>query len=41
MNMYCTKKVEMTEYFRFELIQFVSVMRRIITEEIQKRGEKY
>ena len=39
--MYCIEKVNMPEDFRFVLSQFMLVMRGAITEEIQKRGEKY
>ena len=41
MHMYYTAKVYMTEYYRAELSKRVSVTRRTIEEEIQKRGEKY
>ena len=39
MDMYCTEKVGMPEYFRVELIQLVSVTRKKILEEIQKWGD--
>ena len=39
--MYCTAKVDMPEYFRVGLIQFMSAIRRTIAEEIHKRDEKY
>ena len=39
--MYYTAKMYMPENFRVELGQFISVMRRTIAEEIQKRGENF
>ena len=39
MHMYCTEKVDMTQYFGVESSYLMSVMRRKIAEEIQKRGE--
>ena len=41
MNIYCTENYYMPEYFRVELSQFMSLTRRAIVEEIQKRGENY
>ena len=40
-HIYFTAKLDMPEYFRVELSQFMSVMRRNAVEEIQKRGEKH
>ena len=37
-QMYCTAKVDMPEYFRVELSHFMSEMSRNIAEEIYKRG---
>ena len=41
MNMYINSRVETPDYFRVELSQFLSVIRRNIAEEIYKWGEKY
>ena len=38
MHMYCTAKVDMSEYFRSELIQFMSVMRRAISHDAHISG---
>ena len=41
MCIYRTAKLDMAEDFRLEFSQFMSLMRRNIAEEIQKRGEGY
>ena len=41
MYMYKNSKVNMSEYFRAELSQFVSVMRRTIEKDTQNRFETF
>ena len=41
MHMYLNTKVDMNEYFRSELGQFMSGMRRTIAQEIQNRVTQY
>ena len=40
-HMYHTARVDMPEYFRAELSQFVLVIRSIIVQEIHNRGDQY
>ena len=41
MHMYCTTKVDTSEYFRAELSQLISVMRKTISQDIHNRGDKF